>query len=81
MDMYLKQPHGWFTKRASTQCPGIFLGIIGRDPSVSKTHQLHVDISQKTILTKVEDHSIYFSKWIDNVFEVLNLNQLFLKLN
>ena len=28
------------------QCPGRFLGIVGRDPSVSKTSWLHVDIFQ-----------------------------------
>ena len=26
------------------RCPGEILGIIGRDPSVSKSNQLHVDI-------------------------------------
>ena len=29
---------------STTQCPGRFLGIIGRDPSASKPKQLHVDI-------------------------------------
>ena len=29
---------------ATDQCPGSFLGMIGRDPSVSKINRVHVDI-------------------------------------
>ena len=34
------------------QCPGIFSGTVGRDPSVSKTTRLHVDISFHALNTK-----------------------------
>ena len=47
------------------------LGIIGRDPSVSR---LHVDIFQF-----LEEYSVKFPKPICNLPEVLDLNRLFLK--
>jgi hypothetical protein len=34
----------WSIALSWAQCAGRFLGIIGRDPSVSKSNQLHVDI-------------------------------------
>ena len=33
-----------FYKNKNKECPTRFLGIIGQDPSVSKSSQLHVDI-------------------------------------
>jgi hypothetical protein len=35
---------------STTQCLGIFLGIIGRDPSASKPKQLHVDVYRLFII-------------------------------
>ena len=32
------------------QCPGKFLDVIGRDPSVSKSNRLHVDIFRFSLL-------------------------------
>ena len=34
----------WSIALPWAQCAGTFLGIIGRDPSVSESNQLHVDI-------------------------------------
>jgi hypothetical protein len=62
--------------------PGKFSGIVGQDPSDSKSNQLHVDIIFRFCFHSFE---VYFStdssKMIGNPPEVLNFNQLFLKLN
>ena len=34
----------------SNQCPGRFLDIIGRDPSVSKSNRLHVDMLHVSLI-------------------------------
>ena len=55
--------------------PGKFLGILGQDPSDSKSNRLHVDIiSQLCCFHSFGAYSIDSSK-------VSNVNQLFLKLN
>ena len=64
----------------SSQCPGRFLGVIGRDPTVSKTNRLDVAIFQVVIIRNysIRNIGVYFvkySKWIGN------LNRLFLKPN
>jgi hypothetical protein len=63
------------------QCPGRFLGKLGRDPSVSKSNWLHLVICQFFYINL--KHSIDSSKIMGNVPEVLmNFNRwLFLKLN
>ena len=62
------------------QCPERFLGIISRDPVVSNTNWLHVDIFQLSFC-EVEEYSSDSSNLISNFPEVLDLNWLFLKLN
>ena len=56
-----------------------FLGIIGEDPSDSKSNRIHVDIFQ-FLLDSFEVYSIDSSKMIGNFPKVLNFNWLFLKL-
>ena len=64
----------------SSSMSGEILGIIGQDPSVSKSNQLHVDIFRFFFyLSQV--YSIDSSRMMGNFPEVLNFNQLFLKLN
>ena len=59
---------------------GEIFGIIGQDPSVSKSNQLHVDIFRFFFyLSQV--YSIDSSRMMGNFPEVLNFNRLFLKLN
>ena len=67
------------TKKVAVQCPGRFLGIIGRDPSESKSNRLHVVIFQFSLL--IEIYSIDSSKMVYNFPAVLNFNRSFLKLN
>ena len=60
--------------------PGKFLGIVGQDPSDSKSTRLHVDIFWFCF----HSFKVYFvdsSKMIGNSPEVSNFNRLFLKLN
>jgi len=64
----------------SVPCPGRFLGIIGGDPTVSKTNRLDVAIFRVFIIRNdsLRNIGVYFvtySKWIGN------LNRLFLKPN
>ena len=54
------------------------LGIIGQDPSVSNFNWLHVDIFRFLVIKRREIYGSS-SKSISGFFEVLNLNQLFLK--
>ena len=60
--------------------PGKFLGIVGRDPSDSKSNWLHVGIF-RFCFPSFEVYSIESSKMISNSPEVLNFNRLFLILN
>jgi hypothetical protein len=57
-----------------------FLGIVGQNPSDSKSNRLHVDIF-RFCFDSFEVHSIDSSKMIGNSPEVSNFNRLFLKLN
>ena len=61
--------------------PGKFLGIVGQEPSDSKSSWLHVDIFRFCF----HSFEVYFfidsSKMIGNFPEVSNFNRLFLKLN
>ena len=53
------------------QCPGRFLGIIGQNPSVSKSNQLHVVVFWFSFIY-IEVYSIDSSKMIGTFcFEVL----------
>jgi hypothetical protein len=71
----------YYTLSASwSQWSGRLLGIISWDPSVCKSNRLHVDIL-RFIYINIEVCSINSSKVIGNSPEVLNFNQLFLKLN
>ena len=57
-----------------------FLGIIGPNPSVSKSNQLHVGIFSFFFIDL--RHILYIPlTWLVIFFEVLNFNRLFLKLN
>ena len=60
-------------------CRGRLLGIIGRDPSLSKSNQLHVHVFG-ILFMDLRYNSLDSSKTIDDFPEVLNFNQLFLKL-
>ena len=61
--------------------PGKSLGIVGQDPSDSKSNQLHVDIF-RFCFHSFEVYSIIdSSKMIANSPEVSHFNRLFLKLN
>ena len=62
------------------QVPGSFWGIVGQDPSNSKSNWLHVR-HLLVLLYSFEVYSIYSSKMIGNSLEVSNYNRLFLKLN
>ena len=61
----------------SSSVSGEILGIIGQDPSVSKSNQLPVDIFMFFLCL----YCLYHFKMIGKFSEVLNFNQLFLKLN
>ena len=60
--------------------PGIFLGIVDKDPSDSKSNRLHVDIF-RFCFHSFEVYSIDSSKMIGNSPEVSNFNRLLLFLN
>ena len=68
------------TYRLWTQYPGRIWGIIGQDPSDSKSNRHHVEIFRFLI-----DWFRYIlqisSKMMGNFPEVLNFNRLFLKVN
>ena len=56
-------------------------GIVGQDPSDSKSNRLHVDIFRFCFHSFEVYSSIDSSKTIGNSPEVSNFNRLFLKLN
>lgn len=60
---------------------GEILGKIGRDSSVSKSDQLHLDIFFSVFFHQLNVYSIDFSQVIDDLPTVLNLSLLFLKLH
>ena len=60
--------------------PGKFLGIVGQDPSDSKSNWLHVH-HLPVLLYSLEVYSIHSSKMICDSPEVSNFDWLFLKLN
>jgi hypothetical protein len=63
------------------QCPGsLFLGIVGQDPSDSKSSRSHADICQ-FCFHSFEVYSLYSSKMMCNAHEFSNFDRLFLKLN
>ena len=68
---------------SSRPVPRKFLGIVGQDPSDSKSNRLHIDIFRCCFhsFESFEVCSIDSSKMISNSPEVSNFNQLFLKLN
>ena len=66
---------------STTQSLGIFLGIIDRDPSVSKLEQLQVDIYRLFIIKLRNVSQTPLNIISSNFPEVFNFNQLFLKLN
>jgi hypothetical protein len=61
--------------------PGKFLGIVGQDPSDSKSNRLHVDI----FWVFFHSFEVYIfldsSKMVSNYHDASNFNRLFLKLN
>ena len=64
-----------------TPVPKKFLGIVGQDPSDSKSSQLHVDIFWFCFHSFEVYSSINSSKMIGNSREVSNFHRLLLKLN
>jgi hypothetical protein len=64
----------------SRSVPGKFLGIVGQDPSDSKSSWLHVDILRFCFYS-FEAYSIDSSQMIGNSPKTSNFNRLFLKLN
>ena len=58
----------------SEAVPGKFLGIVGQDPSDSKSNWLHVHIFP-VLLYSFEVWSIDSSKMIGKFLEVLNFNR------
>jgi hypothetical protein len=69
------------TKGCFGPVPGKFLGIVGQDPSDSKSNQLHVETFQ-FCFHSFETYFVDSSRMIGNSLEVLmNFNQLFPKLN
>ena len=72
--------HNEWRKQGKKQCPWKILGIIGQDPTVSKSNWLHVDIF-RFFLYYLEAYSIDSSKMTSKFPKVLNFDQLFLKLN
>ena len=70
-----------FTWLIACSVSGKISGFIGRDPPcVSKSNRLHVDIF-RFCLHFIKMYSVNYFKWITKFPEVLNLNQLSLKLN
>ena len=63
-----------------SECPERFLGIIGRDPSVSKSNRLHVHICQ-FFPHEFEVYSLSSSKTLSDFPEVLKFKRLFLESN
>ena len=72
--IYTNIRHNWVSDR------GIFLIIIGWNPSVCKSNWLHVNILRFSFI-KLGLYSINSPKMIGNLPTVFNFNQLFLKLN
>ena len=73
----------WGDLHKTKQCdpvPGKILGIVGQDPTDSKSNWLLVDMFQ-FCFHSFEIYSIDSSKMMGNPPEVSNLNRLFLKLN
>jgi len=73
-------------KREQTQkndmweaCTGKFLGIVGQDPSDSKSNWSHVDIFRVSF-NSFEINSIDSSKMIGNSDEVSNFNRYYFNL-
>ena len=62
------------------QCLGRFLGIIGQNPSVSKSTKLHVDIFRFVFINLRYTFS-KSSRLTGSFYDILNFNWLFLKLN
>ena len=69
-----------FENNSSKQCPKRNLGIIGEDPSASKSTRLHV-CDLLIFLYQFEVYSIDLSKMMGFFSKVLNWKRLFLKLN
>ena len=65
---------------SAAQCLGKFWGIVGRDPSDSKSSRLHVDILP-FCFHSFDVYSIDSSKMVGNSPEVSHFNRLFLTLN
>ena len=64
------------------QCPGRFLGITSRCPSVPESNRVHVDIFRFSFIKLGYICSKHSSKIFSNLPAVLmNFNQYFLKLN
>ena len=57
----------------SAQCPGRFLSIIGRDPSVSKSNRLHVTTFGFFFVRLRNTLSIYSFKMFSNFPKVFGL--------
>ena len=68
-----------FENNSSKQCPKRNLGIIGEDPSASKSVRLHVS-DLLIFLYQFEVYSIDLSNMMGFFSEVLNWKRLFLKL-
>ena len=67
--------------RGNGPVPGKFLGIVGQDPSDSKSNRLHADIFQ-SCFHSFEVYSCIESSTMTGIFHgVSNFNRLFLKLN
>jgi hypothetical protein len=76
-----KLPACWHFGLIFIAVPGKFLGIVGQDPSDSKSIRLHVDIFRFCFHSFEAYSSIDSSKMIGESPEVSNFNWSFLKLN
>ena len=72
---------GYVLYPSPKQCPGRLLYIVGQNPNVSKSSRLEVIIFQFLNLLIQGIFYICPAKLIGEFLEVVNFNQLFLKLN
>ena len=80
-EIVMKTTLSFAEENAPNQWSGRFLGMIGWDPSVCKSNQLHVDILRFSFILSLAAYSTYYSKMIGDSPDISNFNRLFLKLN